>query len=123
MREWLILLAALLIGTLILTILHVFGVQVCLLNRCTGYPCLLCGSTRAASLLLQGRLAAAFTVQPLATSAMIFGVPATAVFFSFLLFKRELIRVSLTRREKKFCLIAALVLALLNWIYLAGLFT
>ncbi|MFA7172545.1 MAG: DUF2752 domain-containing protein [Kiritimatiellia bacterium] len=118
LREWLIIQAALLIGTLLLTTLHFCGVHVCLLKRLTGYPCLLCGGTRAAVLLLQGRLAAAFALQPLATLAMILGVPAAIAFFYLLFHKREVIHVSLSRREKQLCLAFALVLALLNWIYL-----
>lgn len=118
MREWLIVLAALLVGALLLTTLHLCGVQVCLLNRLTGYPCLLCGSTRAIALLLHGRVAAAFAIQPLATLAMISGVPAAAIFFYFLFFKREVINVSLSKQEKLLGIILALLLALLNWIYL-----
>lgn len=121
MREWLIIQAALLVGALFLAFLHVCGVRVCLLNQLTGYPCLLCGSTRAMALLLQGRVVAAFAIQPLVTLAIIAGIPAAATFIYLLLCRREVIHLSLSRREKKLFLAVALVLALLNWIYLLQL--
>ncbi|MDD2599008.1 MAG: DUF2752 domain-containing protein [Kiritimatiellae bacterium] len=88
------------------------------MNRITGYPCLLCGSTRAAALLLHGRLGAAFLTQPLATLAMILAVPAGLVFLYLFFRRREVIRFSLSRREKQLSLALALFLALANWIYL-----
>jgi hypothetical protein len=99
-------------------ILHYQGVQLCLLRKYTGYPCLFCGSSRAAFFLLQGRLTDAFTVQPLASLALLLGAFTGTLFYAVLLIKRELLLLTLSKREKLIYSLAALVLALLNWVYL-----
>ena len=75
----LIILAALLWGTLVvaaLAISRVTGndVYTCTFRRMTGYPCATCGGTRAAERLLRGDLFGAIALNPLAT-AVVIGTP------------------------------------------------
>ncbi len=101
-----------------LAILHCNGVQVCLLKRYTGYPCLLCGSTRAAFYLLQGDWIAAFTLQPLVALVLTAGTAAAVFSAGLLFFRGQVILFQLSGFEKKFYPLLALMLSILNWIYL-----
>lgn len=90
----------------------------CLLRKHTGYPCVFCGSSRAAFFLFQGRFSEAFAVQPLVSLALLLGAFAGSVFYAVLFMKRELLLISFSSREKFIYPLVALLLALLNWIYL-----
>lgn len=92
--------------------------RLCLFSKVTGCPCLVCGSTRAASTLLQGQFFAAFRLQPLACLLMLGGAVAAAMYTFLLCVQRRALRVTLTRRERIALAAAGALLVLANWIYL-----
>jgi hypothetical protein len=101
-----------------LALLQAFGVSVCVFHRLTGLPCLTCGSTRAAVLLLTGEARDAFFLQPFATAGGLLA-GAGCFFYAVNLFLwRRVARVWLEGRETRVCVCAVIALALLNWLYL-----
>lgn len=75
----LVILAALVWGTLVVAVLAISRitgneVYTCTFRRVTGYPCATCGGTRAAERLLRGDLFGAIALNPLAT-AVVIGTP------------------------------------------------
>ena len=98
--------------------LHACGVQVCVFRRVTGYPCLTCGSTRAAAALVSGHFAEAVRTQPLAVAAGMAAALALAVYAWLFIVRRRVFRVRLSSQEWKWLGAAALLLAVLNWVYL-----
>ena len=81
-------------------------------------PCFLCGATRAAVRLLHGRITEAFVIQPLATLLMIAGVVAVLLYSAMLFIRREVVSVTLSRREKIVACSLFTILVLVNWLYL-----
>lgn len=72
----LVILAALVWGTLVVAVLAISRitgneVSTCTFRRVTGYPCATCGGTRAAERLLRGDLFGAIAFNPLATFIVI----------------------------------------------------
>jgi len=94
------------------------GVSVCLFHRLTGLPCLTCGATRAAAAILAGDLAGALRLQPLALIGGGGACVGFAVYSFFLVVRRCVVCVRLTRKEWRFFAATALALAILNWLYL-----
>jgi len=88
-------------------------VRLCLLKRFTGYPCPTCGFTRGVLSFLQGHLLQGWLCNPLLFSFL--GVLMTAVGIR-VLFGRSL-DVHVTPRERTAAWLAALLLALVNWLY------
>ncbi len=101
-----------------MALLHVCGVRVCLVHRWTGYPCLTCGASRAAALLLSGHPWLALCQQPL---AVVLGA-LLAVWFGLhslcLLAWRQKMKLVCSRRERLVAVGVLCVSALLNWCYL-----
>ncbi len=118
LQRWLACLGSLLLIVAVLAWIHMSGTSVCLFHRLTGVPCLTCGATRAAALLLRGDVSGAVRLQPLATlGGVIVGV-ALAVYSAALVVGRRAVRVRLEAREVRMLWITLLILAVLNWIYL-----
>ena len=115
---WLVLLASLLVVGGILAILHLNGVQMCLMQRYTSYPCFMCGSSRAAFLLIRGSFLEAFALQPLASLAMLAGGGGAAVYTFLLCLRGKIITLNLSRTEKRIYPPLVLFILVLNWIYL-----
>jgi hypothetical protein len=88
----------------------------CVFRSITGIPCPGCGSTRAASAMLQGDLAASLVSNPLAASAglvFVVGAPLAAL---WVLARGPMVDISGTIPVWGRWLIA--VVLLVNWIYL-----
>ena len=101
-----------------LLVVHGLGVQVCLLKRLTGAPCLTCGSTRAAMALLRGGVSEAIHIQPLMASLIVLAVPLGGAWLASAVFLRRVPRVQLTRWEMRIAIVGAVLLLLLNWLWL-----
>lgn len=109
--------ALLLIGCGLIS-LHRCGVSVCLFHRLTGVPCLTCGAMRAVSALLEGDLAGALKLQPLAVAGGALAGAACGVYSAALLLRQRILRVRLEPVESRLAWAAVIVLAVLNWLYL-----
>lgn len=94
------------------------GVRLCLFHRWTGLPCLTCGSTRACAALATGDVSGAFRIQPL-VSALLAAGAAAGLAHSLLLACGRAVEVRLSAGERRTLLRAGLVLAAVNWVYLA----
>ena len=98
--------------------LHACGITVCVFHRLTGLPCLTCGSSRAAALLLVGEPLAALRTQPLAVTAGV-TLACLALFDAFnLLALRRVVALILEPRELRALAVSLAALAILNWCYL-----
>lgn len=84
-------------------------VRVCLFRSVTGQPCPTCGGTRAGALLLQGRLADAFRLNPV-VSAWLLVMPA---FLIWRLVRRE----PLPARVRKLLWNSVFLSLGLGWVY------
>jgi hypothetical protein len=89
-------------------------VQLCLFRRLTGYDCPTCGSTRGILSLLHGHIIEAWLYNPLLLSLLIIFCIVTAirVFFA------RGIQINLTRIERLFAWILAVILFAGNWMYI-----
>jgi len=91
----------------------------CVFHDLTGYPCLTCGTTRAARALLNGNLSGAVALNPLMSVAF-----ALVILFDFyatvaLALRTLRIRFYFTRDGSQWWLRMAIVIILAsNWIYL-----
>lgn len=112
-----VLLTLLTIGSVIL-LCHLLGIQLCPLNRFTGFPCMTCGSTRAVMALLKLDFRTAFLLQPLVTVALLVALPLAALFSYTAFVQKRLPMVELSKREKLVLITMAGIAALLNWSYL-----
>jgi len=111
------------LGTLLLCgggllVLHGLGVQVCLLKKLTGVPCFFCGSTRAAMALLRGGVSEAIHIQPLMAPLMLLAIPLGGAWVASAVFLRRVPSIRLTRLETHIAIAGALLLLLLNWVWL-----
>ena len=91
----------------------------CPLRTLTGIPCLTCGGTRAARLILQGEPWGAFVQSPLVTGLLalagLFMLYAAGVLF----FKMPRLRlVAISAPEARFLRALTLLLILASWLYL-----
>jgi len=98
--------------------IHMSGASICLFHRLTGLPCMTCGATRAAAMLLRGDVLGAVRLQPLATVGGAIVGAALAVYSAALIVGRRVVRVRLEPHEGRVLWVTLLVLAVLNWIYL-----
>jgi hypothetical protein len=92
-------------------------VQLCLFRRWTGLPCLTCGGTRACAALAAGDVVEAFRQQPLVSALLTAGTVAGAV-HSLLLVRGRRLTVRISAGERRLLLLAAIILAAANWLYL-----
>jgi hypothetical protein len=118
LREWLALLAALLLIGAGLGALHLCGVSLCVFRRLTGLPCLTCGASRAVALALRGDVPGALAQQPLAMVAAALAGAGLTAYSILLVGLRRVARVKVAPREGRLLWAAGLALAALNWIYL-----
>ena len=91
----------------------------CVFKGLTSFPCPTCGATRAMLLLAHGEAFASLSVNPLVSLT---GMAACLVFFYSLpayLLQLPRLSLELTAREHIIVRIAAVVLVLMNWSYLA----
>ena len=117
-RRWLACVGALLLIAACWAALHLCRVPVCAFHRLTSLPCMTCGSSRAAALLLSGEPLAALRMQPLAVIASA-GLFAWIMLGAFcLIVLRRRVRVALSVWEMRMLLGAAAISALVNWVYL-----
>jgi len=90
-----------------------YPVQLCLFKRITGFACPTCGLTRGTLSLLHGHIIRAWLYNPLLFS--VFGV------FSGLTVVRVIfslgIKIELTKKDRLFIWIIAIVLFFINWMY------
>lgn len=95
----------------------------CLFHTVTGIPCLTCGSTRATRALVHGDLAGALSWNPLMTAFL--GLLALYVAYCLVVAVFNLPRLRIdrfTRPEANVLRIAAVLLLVVNWIYLVRSF-
>ena len=87
--------------------------QLCLLKRLTGFACPTCGFTRGALSLFGGHIVRAWLFNPLLYTilAVFFAATAIRIFFA------RSMRISLTKPERLFAWILAVVLFFANWAY------
>ena len=90
----------------------------CVFRSLTGLPCPTCGSTRSFVFLSQGRLLAAFSMNPLIVLAALFAVLYLAFSLAALAFDLPGMSFSLADGEKDRVRAAAVLLVLVNWLYL-----
>ncbi len=90
----------------------------CVFRTLTGFPCPACGSTRSLVHLAHGDIVHAFVMNPLTATCMFFAV--VYLFYSVLsrVFAVPRVRFVLTDREKDGIRGAAVLILLLNWVYL-----
>lgn len=90
----------------------------CTFRVLTGFPCPTCGSTRSLVFLSHAWFLPAFVMNPLAFTAFI--SLAAAFFYGVItfLFKLPTIHISLSAAEKDQVKKIALLVVLLNWLYL-----
>ena len=88
-------------------------IQLCLFKRLTGFACPSCGSTRGMLSLLHGHIIRAWLYNPLLFSIFAVFFAATAV---RVIFARG-VRIRLTKQERIFVWIIAIVLFFTNWAY------
>ena len=117
LRRWLTFLGAALLIALGVVALDAAGVRLCLFRRLTGLPCLTCGGTRAFAALATGDVTGAFRQQPLVSALLTVGTAAGAV-HSLLLARGRHLTLQTSASERRLLLLAAVILAAANWVYL-----
>ena len=90
----------------------------CAFHSLTGAPCPTCGGTRSVVLLSHGNIASALYMNPFVAVAALFAI--LYFFYSLITFVVDLPRInaSLSGIEKDRVRLAAILLMLLNWLYL-----
>jgi len=109
---------ALLLIAVLVAVLHGCGVQICLFRRLTGWPCLTCGSMRAATALVSGDLVGAVFMQPLAVAGGLSLFVCWSVYTAALFLFQRVITFQLTAKERNVCWLVTGSLAIFNWLYL-----
>lgn len=89
----------------------------CTFKRVTGHPCMTCGTTRALGRLIAGDLPGALHVNPLSTVAML-GLVVVGVVDLALLARGRALTFEASPFERRWLLVAGVVLLLVNWAYL-----
>ncbi|MDD4101324.1 MAG: DUF2752 domain-containing protein [Kiritimatiellae bacterium] len=117
-RRWLEGLGAVLLIGALVSILHFCGARICLFHRLTGLPCLTCGTSRACALLLRGDLAGGFVMQPLFVVAFLMLFAGVLAQTWLMLFRHEVLKIMLERRERLVLSTALIILAAANWAWL-----
>ena len=93
------------------------GVSLCNFKNLTGHPCAVCGSTRAVMAALRGDIVEALRWNPLMIVALtVIGV----VLLARVLFRKR-VRVRLSKAGQWVCWTLAVVVVVLNWVYLWNL--
>jgi len=90
----------------------------CAFKGITGIPCPTCGTTRAVVYLSRGDIAAAFTMNPLAALGLMAAVPSLFYSVIALIFNLPRMSLVLNRRERIATQTTAVVLLLVQWVYL-----
>jgi hypothetical protein len=90
----------------------------CMFKSLTGVPCPTCGATRSIVFLSQGDVVSAFTMNPLIVACVLSAVLYLPYSLFTLVFDRPRIDVALSEKEKDRIRAMALLLILLNWMYL-----
>ena len=93
------------------------GVSFCYFKALTGHACLTCGATRAFGHLSRFDLPSAFAVQPLVTAGTL-GLLVWGAFDALLFLASKRTVVQMEGRVLRVILIAVVILAAINWIYL-----
>lgn len=93
------------------------GFTLCTFKALTGYACFTCGSTRAFGHLSHFDVPSALAVQPLVTCATLL-VLAWGLADAVLMLGGRRLRVSLGARSRRIGFTLAVLVAILNWIYL-----
>ena len=88
-------------------------IDLCMFKRFTGYPCPTCGTTRGIISLLHCKFIEAWHYNPLVFSI---GIIVVIHLIIKLFFARK-IKISLTKKERKFAWLLAIVIFLANWAY------
>ena len=90
----------------------------CVFKGLTGFPCLTCGSSHSIVYLAHGDILSSFAMNPLVAISFLFAV----LFFLYsvitLMFDIPRISIQLTEREKDIARVLAVLLLVVNWIYL-----
>ena len=90
----------------------------CAFKGITGIPCPTCGTTRAVVYLSRGDVAAAFTMNPLAALGLMAAVPYLFYSVIALIFNLPRMSLVLNRSERIATQTTAVVLLLVQWVYL-----
>ncbi len=93
------------------------GFSFCYFKALTGHACLTCGATRAFGHLSRFDLPSALAIQPLVTVGTL-GLLTWGAFDALLLLASKRTVVRMEGRASRFILIAGVILAAINWIYL-----
>lgn len=103
------------VGVVWLSFHYHYQAQLCLLRNLTGISCPTCGFTRGVLSFLNGRILQAWLYNPLlfSTLGLFFILTAFRIFFA------HSIRLSLTKRERSLAWVAAIILFITNWMYVA----
>ncbi len=108
-----------LVGVAAVGLLHLdrLPFSLCAFKAITGYPCMTCGVTRTMGLLFVGKVAAAMTMNPLATLA---AVPLLAWGMGDLLLMRKhaAVGIEIAPRLRPFLQAAVAGAVVANWAYL-----
>jgi hypothetical protein len=90
----------------------------CVFKSLTGVPCPTCGSTRSVAFLAHGHLLAAFCMNPV-TAAVVIAVLAAFLYrLITVVFDLPGMNIDLSNLEKNLVRVIAVLVLLLNWIYL-----
>ncbi len=90
----------------------------CVFRTLTGLPCPTCGSTRSLVHLSHGDVVSAFAMNPLITVALLAAVVYLLYSLTTLAFNLPRVGFALTEKEKDRVRASAVLLLLLNWVYL-----
>ncbi len=91
----------------------------CHFKQWTGLPCPTCGASRTLDLALQGRIMAAFAMQPLAMAAMLLLLGYVMYSWAVVLFRCRRLRFEgVTSQQTTFLIFGGLILVIVNWAYL-----
>ena len=92
------------------------GVTLCPMKRFLGVPCPTCGTTRAVVLLVKGRFAEAFSMQPLAVAALC----ASAVLLPAAMVSARVRGVMRMAAKSPVPWVVVAVALLANWVYVVA---
>jgi hypothetical protein len=93
------------------------GMPVCIFHEITGYPCLTCGGTRALIALSRFDLVSSFMFNPLVPLFALGLIVFSLLFFAGAVTNRS-VKINLTRRGKRVIRYSAIIIIVLNWVFL-----